>query len=124
MPIAYASNDLPPNQGMTAVQVFTGIESPFNGGRTATRFPAGFLDGASNTVLIAEGARSVNWMKPDDIKVTNPNSIRSLLGNRTRRGPLIGMADGTVLHLKPGVGSTTLKAAITCSGGEILGPDW
>jgi prepilin-type N-terminal cleavage/methylation domain-containing protein len=39
-------------------------------------------------------------------------------------GILVGLADGSVRSLAPGVSGATWWAAVTPSGGEVLGPDW
>ncbi len=39
-------------------------------------------------------------------------------------GMLVGLADGSVRTLAPGLSGTTWWAAVTPSGGEVLGPDW
>jgi hypothetical protein len=39
-------------------------------------------------------------------------------------GILVGLADGSVRTLAPGISGATWWAAVTPSGGEVLGPDW
>ncbi len=39
-------------------------------------------------------------------------------------GIQVGLADGTVRSLSPGMSGTTWWAAVTPAGGEVLGPDW
>jgi prepilin-type N-terminal cleavage/methylation domain-containing protein len=39
-------------------------------------------------------------------------------------GILVGLADGSVRTLSQGMSGTTWWAAVTPSGGEVLGPDW
>jgi hypothetical protein len=124
MPKLYESPGLPPATGLTAVQVFTGPITPFPEAGALARFPATFSDGASNTILIAEASRPVNWLKPEDMRVIDLNNLRFLLANRTGRGTVVGMADGAVKNLKQQINNATLRALITPSGNEVLGSDW
>jgi hypothetical protein len=39
-------------------------------------------------------------------------------------GIQVGLADGSVRTLSPGMSETTWWNAVTPSGGEVLGPDW
>jgi prepilin-type N-terminal cleavage/methylation domain-containing protein len=39
-------------------------------------------------------------------------------------GIVVGLADGSVRTLAPSISGTTWWAAVTPSGGEVLGPDW
>src|SRR5262249_8443136 len=53
--------------GLTYYQVFNGSAAPFNG-TIATRFPADFRDGTSNTFLVVEAGEAVPWTKPQDAR--------------------------------------------------------
>ena len=109
--------------GQTFIQVFTGKNTPFPGGMQKLRIPASFSDGTSNTILLAEAARPVNWTAPDDMKldVTPPTF---LVGNHTGRGTLVSLGDGSVRTVPQTVSVQTWKAAISPAGGEVLGADW
>jgi hypothetical protein len=87
------------------------------------RIPEDFPDGTSNTLLIVEATEAVPWTKPAELSFdrNHPSSMRSW------RNPLpflAAMADGSVRKIDPSVTESTLRAAITRNGGEILGEDW
>jgi hypothetical protein len=109
-------------QGLTYYRVFTGPMTPFPPGRLS-RIPADFTDGTSNTILIVEAADPVPWTKPDEL-VYDPQKPLPRLGGHFRGGTVVGMADGMTRIVGPGVSEQTLRAAITASGGEVLGRDW
>ncbi|HBI44144.1 MAG TPA: hypothetical protein DDY78_15020, partial [Planctomycetales bacterium] len=46
------------------------------------------------------------------------------LGGRYHGGFLVSMADGSVRLVNTGISKTTLQAAFTRNGGEVLGSDW
>jgi hypothetical protein len=104
-------------------QVFTGKDTPFNG-VMAARFPASFTDGTSNTLLVVEAAESVPWTKPADLAYDAAKPLPKLGTCWAGGGFLAALADGSVRMVGPTVKEATLRAAITPSGGEILGPDW
>jgi hypothetical protein len=122
MPATYELPGLPASGGLTAIQVFTGPETPFRG-REGREFPKGFPDGSSQTILIAEAAVAVNWMQPEDIDMNkvDPDDIRASLGNRTGKGTLVSMADGSSRFLSAVIRNKTMKAAVTPDAGDILG---
>jgi hypothetical protein len=109
-------------QGLTYYRVFTGPQTPFPLGGPV-RFPAGFTDGTSNTILIVEAADPVPWTKPDELAY-DPQKPLPKLGGHFRSGTVVGMADSMSRVVGPGVSERTLRAAITPAGGEVLGPDW
>jgi hypothetical protein len=107
----------------THYQVFVGNGAMFEKSR-GVRFPGEVRDGTSNTILIVEAEQAVPWTKPDDIEFDPNKSILPLLSKFYSSGPQAAMADGSVRVLSRALSEKTLKAAITRSGGEILGPDW
>ena len=113
-----------PGSGMTFTQVFTGPNTPFPGGRQGLRFPAGFRDGTSNTILVTEGASPVTWTAPQDMPYGPRTNPLTQIGRPLNGQGLVGMADGSVRMLPRNLGEKTLRAAITPAGGETLGPDW
>jgi len=125
MPAAYELPGLPSSGGMTAIQVFTGPETSFEG-REGRKYPGGFSDGTSNTVLIAEAAVPVNWMRPEDLdmKKVDPDDIWASLGNRTGKGTLFGVADGSTRFLSPEFASWKLKTHITPDASDAESDDW
>jgi hypothetical protein len=105
-----------------------GVAPPKGGGLAlqqgkVARFPADFVDGTSNTILIAEGADPVPWTKPGDLPFT-PNGPLPKLGGILHGDFDTVLADGSVHFVRKGVSEETLRAAVTINGGEILGPDW
>ncbi|HKB41163.1 MAG TPA: DUF1559 domain-containing protein [Gemmataceae bacterium] len=115
--------DLPEQEGMTFIQVFTGPNTPFNFDQ-GPRLPASFPDGTSNTILIAEASRAVNWASPQDIVYSNKLPPRMFLGTRFVGGTMVGLADGSVRVIDRSVSDDTLRRAIDPADGLLLGPDW
>jgi hypothetical protein len=107
-------------EGMTFFQVFTGMDTPFPE-RMPARFPASFLDGISQTVMIIEAAEPVQWAAPRDIPYSARVSPLKQIGKHYGKGTLVAMADGSVRMLPATVTERDLRAAITPAGGEILG---
>jgi RNA polymerase sigma factor (sigma-70 family) len=101
----------------TYYQVFTGTGAAFEGKR-GTRI-ADFLDGTSNTILIAEAAETVPWTKPADLPFDPAKAVPKL-------GGLFGgdfhfaLADGSVQFGRKDVDEKVLKAFITRAGGEVV----
>jgi hypothetical protein len=80
-------------------------------------------DGTSNTIMIAEAARAVNWTEPVDINF-NPKGSLPALGVQPGSPTFnVAMFDGTVRALKRTISPQTLKAAISSRGGEIVNWD-
>jgi prepilin-type processing-associated H-X9-DG protein len=89
-------------------------------GRTkGPQFPANFLDGTSNTFLVAEAATAVPWSKPDDLVYDGVMPVPKLGGPNGRF--VVGFADGSVATFRRGqLDETILRAAITVQGGEVV----
>jgi hypothetical protein len=87
------------------------------------RWPAGFTDGTSNTILVVETGEAVPWTRPDDVRY-DPKKKLPKLGGVFKAGFHVVMADGSVRIIGSGVGEDTLRAAITRNAGDILGKDW
>jgi hypothetical protein len=124
MPAVFAHPRHPEDnaRGLTYYRVFTGEHTPFPRGR-ASRIPAGFPDGTSNTILIVEAATPVPWTKPEELEY-DANKPLPKVGGHFRSTFVVGMADGSARPVDVRVSDVTLRAAITADGGELLGPDW
>jgi hypothetical protein len=118
--------------GTTLFQVFVGPGTPF--GSDMPGIPRTFVNGTSNTILVAEASIGVPWTKPADL-VYDPLGPLPALGKVLHEDRLlfrvrqptsfrVGLADGSSHAIKKTVSEATLRAAITCHGGETLGPDW
>jgi hypothetical protein len=77
-------------------------------------------DGTSQTLMLAEAARSVPWTKPDDLAY-DPNNPLPKLGV-FNDGFHALFAEGSVQWIKKGIPGDILRALITRSGGESV--DW
>ena len=121
MPKTY---QLPDSKEMTKTfyLAFVGPDAFFEGKRPR-RFPASFQDGTSNTFMCVEAADPVPWTKPEDLPF-DPDKPLPKLGGHFGGGFNALMCDAAVVFLSNKVSEKTLKAAVTCSGGEILGEDF
>jgi hypothetical protein len=108
----------PPDQ--THYQVFVGNGAAFEKTRSLS-IPRDFPDGLTNTILIVEAAQAVPWTKPDDIPFDPSKPIAPLLSTYFRSGCNVVLADGSIRVVLPAsVPESTLKAAITRNGNEIV----
>jgi hypothetical protein len=82
-------------------------------------------DGLSNTIFLvdANDDHAVVWTKPQDLDYDAKAPMKGL-GGRYHAGFLAAMADGSLRLVNTGVSKTTLQAAFTRNGGEVLGSDW
>ena len=92
-------------------------------GANVSRIPATFTDGTSNTILIAEAGDPVPWSAPGDLR-WDPNGPLPKLGGLFYGNFNVALGDGSTRYIPKSISQTTLRAAITANGGEILGPDW
>jgi hypothetical protein len=121
MPKTYA-HPTGQSKDATYYQVFTGKDTPFNG-NVAPRMPATFTDGTSNTFLVVEAGEAVPWTKPQDLPYDATKPLPKL-GKFWGGAFLAALADGSIRTISKSISETTLRAAITPSGGEVLGSDW
>jgi len=110
-------------KGYTVYQGFSGDDALFRPGKPALNLPA-IPDGCSNTIMVLETSSAVPWTRPADIPF-DPKKDLPDIGKAYGQKPMAAMCDGAVraLDLKK-ISAETLKAAITPSGGEVLGKDW
>jgi hypothetical protein len=92
-------------------------------GKNRSRIPATFQDGTSNTILIVEAGDPVPWTKPADLH-WDPNGTLPKLGGMFDGYFNVARADASTRFLTKGLSESTLRAAITASGNDVLGPDW
>jgi hypothetical protein len=131
MPKYYAfPGDITAPPGYTYYRVFVGNGAAFDSprpsgpnGETPGVPLSDFTDGRGDTILIVEAATAVPWTKPDELEF-DPNQPLPPLGGHFSSGSMVSLADGSVRWLTKNVSQQTLKAAITRSGGDALGPDW
>jgi prepilin-type N-terminal cleavage/methylation domain-containing protein/prepilin-type processing-associated H-X9-DG protein len=111
------------------------------------RFPSSFQDGTSNTILFAdkEAACNIPWYESQVAfavadwtppgagwyfvmapKPTGscPSGLQNVPISWHTGGINVALADGSVRSVSTGVSLTTWIAALTPSGGEVLGSDW
>jgi hypothetical protein len=109
--------------GHTVYQGFAGPGALFEPGKQL-HFPASITDGTSNTIMCVESSVAVAWTKPADLPFDEKKDLPDF-GKVYAAKPLIAMCDGSVRVLDTTKTSAqTIKAAITTSGGEVLGADW
>jgi DNA-directed RNA polymerase subunit RPC12/RpoP len=126
MPKVFRLPGDPPDSTQTPYQVFVG-QGPWTNepGGLPLRFPASFVDGTSNTILIAEAANKVPWTSPSDLELKPNFDPRPLVGSKAFPGVFyVGMADGSVKKVPLTIGVKTLLNAINPADGDLLGSDW
>jgi hypothetical protein len=79
----------------------------------------GITDGTSNTILYVEGGEKVTWTRFQEYKF-DPNGPLPALGHPKRDVFQAVMADGSVRSFRKSMNPSTLKAAITRNGGEVV----
>jgi hypothetical protein len=122
MPQVYvAPSDRPAPAGHTFYLAFVGKGAAFEG-KKGMRLPADFPDGTSNTMMIAESARSVPWTKPEDL-VYQADKAPPKLGGVSPSGFYAAFADGSVRFFRKTIKDRTLHCYITRNGGEVIPND-
>ncbi|MBM3996078.1 MAG: DUF1559 domain-containing protein [Planctomycetes bacterium] len=127
MPPVYVMPGVDAEPGMTHYRTLVGPDTmlnPINGnGRLRPQFTLGNLpDGTSNTIMIVEAKEPTIWTKPDDLPY-DPKGPLPKFGVWDD-GFHVAMGDGSVRFVRANISERTLRSAITCSDGEVLGPDW
>jgi hypothetical protein len=106
-------------KGFTVYMGFEGKGAIFGSGLKIGQIP----DGTSNTILCVESSVAVPWTKPVDLPFDPKKDMRGF-GKAYDGQPIVALCDGSTHVLNKKLSAETLKAAITTSGGEILGEDW
>jgi hypothetical protein len=107
-------------KGHTFYQGYTGVHTAFEE-KQKMRI-AQFTDGLSNTLLVVEGAKSIEWTKPDDLLAFDPkkDELPKVGGTLFQDGFHAAMGDGSVKFLKADLDKKILRAMITRNGGEVI----
>jgi hypothetical protein len=117
MPKVYESTGRPAGPGFTFYQTFVGPKTanknPLQGSKMTD-----FLDGTSNTLIVAEAAAPVAWTKPDDIKVMA--NLPVLVGSADPNFFLGLFADATVQRLPRTLDQNSLHGLIDPADGKGL----
>jgi hypothetical protein len=122
MPKVYAPPGVKTREPHTTFyQVFVGGGAIFEKHQRAA-FPASIPDGVSNTILIAEAGTAVPWTKPEDMHYA-PDEPLPELGGLYPKIFNVALADGSAVALRKDADPDTLRAAITCAGGEVADLD-
>jgi hypothetical protein len=103
--------------GRTYYQTFVGpntINKVPTQGIKFTQIP----DGTSNTIMVAEASRAVEWTKPDDIRVFPNQPI--VLGGADPKFVLVGFADGSVRPLPRTLDQQSLRWLIDPADGNAI----
>jgi Protein of unknown function (DUF1559) len=106
----------------TRFRVFTGPNTPFKHGVTPIRLMA-FLDGTSNTAIMAESAELGPWGEPKDMEV-QPFGPMPALGQPNSPFAIILMGDGSVRRIRKTVDERTLRLLVDPSDGQVVPMDW
>src|SRR5262249_7216315 len=91
-----------------------------------SRIPATFIDGTSNTILVAEADEAVPWTAPQDLDYVPDGPLPKLGGLRRSAIFMVAMADGSSRPIdRRKISDKILRAALTASGREGFPPgDW
>jgi len=115
MPRVYAPARGKAEPGQTALQVFTGPGTVFEGAK-GCRPTIDIRDGTSNTILVVEGADLVPWTKPADLPY-DPKKPLPELGFAFPNVFLFSTADGAWSVGKRDFDERTMRLAITRDDG-------
>jgi hypothetical protein len=118
MPRVYAvSGQAQPGDAYkTYFRVFVGKGTAFEG--TTGLHLQEFTDGTSNTFLVVEGGTPVEWTRPDEELVYDPQKPLPPLGGAFRDGFHAVFGDGSVWYLGADTPESLLRGLITRNGGE------
>ncbi len=119
MPKLYASSgdEKTLKDHTTHYQGFVG-EGAFFQGKKGLGIPS-ITDGLSNTLMIVEASKAVPWTKPEDLAY-DPDKPLPELGLPGAKTFQAGFGDGSMRDIAKTIKPETLRALITCSGGEVV----
>jgi hypothetical protein len=103
---------------LTPYQVLVGPNAVFEAGKSTSL--GDIYDGASNTILVVEAARSpVHWMEPTDLGYDRHGPLAAGLGtsNHDDEGLHVLYADGSVRFLDENISDLELRSLIERSDG-------
>jgi hypothetical protein len=80
---------------------------------------ADIIDGTSNTILIIEAGRGVDWTKPEDL-IYDPDQPLPELGGLFEDIIHVAFCDGSVQTLRKTYDEKMMRAAITRNGSEAM----
>jgi hypothetical protein len=106
----------------THYRVFVGNNAAFDYLK-ATKITE-FLDGTSNTILVATAKDAVIWTKPDELAFDPDKAMLKLLGFMPGEVCNVALGDGSVRGLRKSISKTTLNNAISKDDGQVLGDDF
>jgi hypothetical protein len=101
-----------------AAPAFTGVKAAFVKGQQM-HFPAHFVDGTANTLLIVEAGNAVPWTKPEDLHYAADEPLPEL-GGLFPDVFQAAFASGDVMVLTKKYDEMNLRFAITSNGGEVI----
>ncbi len=80
-----------------------------------------FVDGTSNTILVADAGDAVIWTKPDEVVFAPPALPK--LGGVFDAGMVVAMGDGSVRFIRKGIEARSLLNAIQINDGNVVNLD-
>jgi prepilin-type processing-associated H-X9-DG protein len=120
MPQVYAPGNQNTN-GYTFLRGFSGPNTwlpPQSGPRPQGIKLTSIVDGASNTILVAEAYDPVIWTKPDELEFA-PNKVPAI-GGVFSSGVNVLLADGSVRFLRKGFDPKMLAKLIQINDGQLV----
>lgn len=111
-------------QGKTVYLVPVGKQTAFFGAK-GFKIGQDFPDGLSTTIGVVEVTddHAVCWTSPADLNYDSSQPFKGLRSNQRKEFP-VAMMDGSVRVIGEGVTVQTMRAAFTCNGDDVPGPDF
>jgi prepilin-type processing-associated H-X9-DG protein len=131
MPAVFAIPDSAAEPGMTFYRGFAGKSTFFDPAAPQGLELARITDGTSNTISVVEAREAVPWTRPgSDIPFNaDPNKLETIqavlktLGGHHSGGFNALFCDGAVRFIRESISPVTLRALLTCDGGEVISSD-